>query len=64
MIECFQLDKNSFAIEVASNDGYLLRNFIEKKIPCLGIEPTESTAAKSISLGIKTLVEFYGTENR
>ena len=62
MIECFQLDKNSFAIEVASNDGYLLRNFIEKKIPCLGIEPTESTAAKSISMGIETLVEFYGTE--
>ena len=62
MVERFKLDENSFAIEVASNDGYLLQNFIEKKIPCLGIEPTESTAEKSISLGIQTLVEFYGTE--
>lgn len=62
MIGMFGLDKNSFVMEVASNDGYLLKNFIERKIPCLGIEPTESTAAKSISVGIETLVDFYGTE--
>ena len=35
MIKELNLDKESFVIEIASNDGYLLKNFIEKKIPCL-----------------------------
>jgi len=38
------LSQNSFVIEVACNDGYLLKNFITAGIPCLGIEPTASTA--------------------
>ena len=42
-----KLSKDSFVIEIASNDGYLLKNFIAKNIPCLGIEPTESTANAS-----------------
>ena len=42
--ERLDLDENSFVIEVASNDGYLLRNFVDANIPCLGIEPTASTA--------------------
>ena len=49
-------------IEVASNDGYLLKNFLEKKIPCLGIEPTKSTAQHAISQGINTLTDFYGAD--
>ena len=53
VIKEFRLDGDSFVIEVASNDGYLLRNFLEKKIPCLGIEPTKSTAQHAISQGIK-----------
>ena len=40
-----KLDESSHVIEVASNDGYLLKNFLDMKIPCLGIEPTASTAA-------------------
>jgi len=39
------LNRDSHVIEVASNDGYLLKNFVETGIPCLGIEPTASTAA-------------------
>ena len=38
------LNSSSYVIEVASNDGYLLKNFLQAGIPCLGIEPTESTA--------------------
>lgn len=56
------LDKESFVIEVASNDGYLLRNFVEAKIPCLGIEPTASTAAAAEALGIPVLREFFSQE--
>jgi len=54
------LNENSLVIEVASNDGYLLKNFIEKKIPCLGIEPTASTARAAEKLGIPVLQEFFG----
>ena len=54
------LDENSFVIEVASNDGYLLRNFVETGIPCLGIEPTESTASAAEKIGVPVLREFFG----
>ena len=62
VIKEFQLDEESFVIEVASNDGYLLRNFLERKIPCLGIEPTKNTASQAISRGINTLKDFYGAD--
>lgn len=54
------LSKQSLVIEVASNDGYLLKNFVEAGIPCLGIEPTASTAAAAEKLGIPVLREFFG----
>jgi SAM-dependent methyltransferase len=54
------LDGSSFVIEVASNDGYLLKNFVTAGIPCLGIEPTASTAAPAEALGIPVLREFFG----
>lgn len=54
------LSEKSLVIEVASNDGYLLKNFVEKKIPCLGIEPTASTAKAAEVLGISVLQEFFG----
>jgi len=60
MVVELSLNENSLVIEVASNDGYLLRNFVEKKIPCLGIEPTASTARASEELGIPVLQEFFG----
>ncbi len=55
-----QLDSESFVIEIASNDGYLLKNFVAASIPCLGIEPTASTAAAAEKLGIPVLREFFG----
>ena len=54
------LSERSFVIEVASNDGYLLRNFLGAGIPCLGIEPTDSTAAAAEALGIPVLRTFFG----
>jgi len=58
--ERLHLNETSFVIEIASNDGYLLKNFVEANIPCLGIEPTASTAAVAEMLGIPVLREFFG----
>lgn len=60
MIVQFGLTQASHVIEVASNDGYLLKNFVAAGIPCLGIEPTASTAAAAERLGIPVLREFFG----
>ncbi len=57
-----QLNQNSFVVELASNDGYLLKNFVELGIPCLGIEPTKSTANVSREKGIETIEEFFGRD--
>jgi SAM-dependent methyltransferase len=54
------LNAQSLVIEVASNDGYLLKNFMSAGIPCLGIEPTDSTAAAAEQLGIPVRREFFG----
>jgi hypothetical protein len=47
---------------VASNDGYLLKNFMEFGIPCLGVEPTDSTADAAEKLGIPVLRKFFGED--
>jgi SAM-dependent methyltransferase len=62
MTKALGLNEKSLVIEVASNDGYLLKNFVEKKIPCLGIEPTASTAKVAEALGIPVLREFFGEQ--
>lgn len=54
------LNPLSLVVEVASNDGYLLKNFVAAGIPCLGIEPTAGTAAAAEKLGIPVLQEFFG----
>ncbi|MDH5359391.1 MAG: class I SAM-dependent methyltransferase [Gammaproteobacteria bacterium] len=54
------LDSNSLVIEIAANDGYLLKNFVNTNIPCLGIEPTDSTADAAESLNIPVIREFFG----
>lgn len=56
----FSLNENSYVIEIASNDGYLLKHFLNKGIPCLGIEPTASTAAAAEKLGIPVIRDFFG----
>ena len=57
-----RLNTDSFVVEVASNDGYLLKNFVEENIPCLGIEPTDSTAEAAEKLGIPVQREFFGNK--
>ncbi len=54
------LTKKSFVIEVASNDGYLLKNFVAAGIPCLGVEPTDGTADAAEKIGVPVLREFFG----
>lgn len=58
--ERFGLGAGSHVIEVASNDGYLLKNFVAGGIPCLGVEPTESTANAARAMGIPVVQEFFG----
>ncbi|MDZ4787676.1 MAG: class I SAM-dependent methyltransferase [Blastochloris sp.] len=60
MIERFGLTTASRVIEVASNDGYLLQYVKQHGMPCLGVEPTASTAAASRLKGIETIEEFFG----
>lgn len=60
IIKRLNLGPQSHVIEIASNDGYLLKNFVAAGIPCLGIEPTASTAAAAEKLGIQVLREFFG----
>jgi len=55
-----QLDQNSLIVELASNDGYLLQYFKEKKIPVLGIEPAENVARVAIEKGIPSIAKFFG----
>jgi len=56
------LDQNSQVVEIASNDGYLLRHFVNAGVPCLGIEPTASTALAAERQGIPVLREFFGND--
>jgi len=54
------LDSGSHVIEVASNDGYLLKNFVAAGIPCLGVEPTKGTAEAAEAIGVPVLQSFFG----
>lgn len=58
----FNLNQSSFVVEVASNDGYLLKNFVDARVPCLGIEPTAGTAAAARSVGVPTIERFFGVD--
>ena len=55
-----RLDSQSLVVEVASNDGYLLKNYHEKGIPVLGVEPARNIAKVSEQRGIPTVSEFFG----
>ncbi len=56
------LDGNSQVVELASNDGYLLKNFVKKGIPVLGVEPADNVASVAVEKGIPTVVKFFGVE--
>lgn len=55
------LNENSLVVEIASNDGYLLKNFVDAKIPSLGIEPAANVAREAVKNGVPTIVEFFGS---
>lgn len=58
----FRLNEESFVVEVASNDGYLLQYFVRQGVPVLGIEPAANVAKVAVEKGVPTLVRFFGTE--
>jgi SAM-dependent methyltransferase len=59
-INRFDLNTNSHVVEVAANDGYLLQYVHARRIPCLGIEPTTSTANAARAKDINIIEEFFG----
>jgi len=63
MIERLSLGNASLVMEVASNDGYLLRNFVAADIPVLGIEPAGNVAEVAITEGVRTEKVFLGQES-
>ncbi len=62
MVNNYSIDRESFVVEIASNDGYLLQYFQEKKIPILGVEPSTTVAGAAIEKGIPTEMLFFGEE--
>ncbi len=62
MVERFKFDARSQIVEIASNDGYLLKNFKQRGVPVLGIEPSRSVADAALEAGIPTRVQFFGVE--
>lgn len=60
MTQKLALGPGSLVVEIASNDGYLLKNFVAAGIPVLGVEPSGSVAAAAEKIGVPTIVEFFG----
>lgn len=58
----FDLNASSFAVEIASNDGYLLKNFVTAGVPCLGIEPAQNIAQVARDAGVPTETAFFGRD--
>lgn len=59
LIEMRNLDDSSLVVEIACNDGYLLKNFVEKGVPVLGIDPAEGPAAVAREAGVEVLNDFF-----
>ncbi len=62
MVPRFGLGMHSRVVEIASNDGYLLKNFVERGIPVLGVEPAANVAEAARKIGIPTEVRFFGRD--
>jgi hypothetical protein len=59
LITTRRLGPESLVVELASNDGYMLTNFVERGIPVLGVDPAEGPAARARELGVPTLGAFF-----
>jgi SAM-dependent methyltransferase len=62
LIRSRELDAESLVVEIASNDGYMLKNFVEQGIPVLGIDPGPPQADAAIAIGVPTLKEFFDAD--
>jgi SAM-dependent methyltransferase len=62
IMQMLDLSPESMVVEAASNDGYMLRNFVEKGIPVLGIDPAQGPARAAQEAGVPTLNTFFGKE--
>jgi len=62
LIESRRLTPQSLVVELASNDGYLLKNFVEKGVPVLGIDPAAGPAREAVKIGVPTMCAFFGKE--
>lgn len=62
MADSLELGPGSLAAEIASNDGYLLKGYVERGIPVLGIEPARNVAKVAEENGVRTVSEFFGKE--
>ena len=62
LIETRNLDSNSLVVEAASNDGYMLKNFVEQDISVLGIDPASGPVNVAIEAGINSICTFFGQE--
>jgi SAM-dependent methyltransferase len=60
IVHRLRLGSDSFVVELASNDGYLLQHFVQSGIPAIGIEPARNVAATAAARGVPTLTEFFG----
>jgi SAM-dependent methyltransferase len=57
----YELGPSSFVVEVGSNDGYLLSNFADRGIDCLGIDPADGPVARANAIGVPTINDFFGS---
>jgi SAM-dependent methyltransferase len=62
VIDRFHLNERSQVVEIASNDGYLLRNFVTRGIPALGVEPAANVAEAARRVGVPTRIAFFNAE--
>ena len=62
LIKTRNLDSNSLVIEAASNDGYMLKNFVDAGIPVLGIDPADGPVNAAIEKGVNSICTFFGQE--
>lgn len=62
LIETRELGATSLVVELASNDGYLLKNFVDAGVPVVGFDPAPDQAAAALAIGVPTRTEFFGLE--
>jgi SAM-dependent methyltransferase len=62
LVAARSLTRDSLVVEVASNDGYLLRGFLDHGVPVLGVDPSPGPAAAAQEVGVETIVRFFGRD--